>query len=168
LPRGKWVTQIIDTVDLTGDKKMDFIVEWRSEKFYEGDTVRISVFSQNEDNTFVRVATFDNLYTPLFTDYASHVKTGNQRLDSVYWRFIYSNDQLVEFKAQTIVVGFFLDAGSGVDFYFEYKRNLQDWLLSKKVYWVQTNKIIGKEIIQERLVEEHISIKSFKIMDFLN
>lgn len=168
LSKGKWVTQIIDTVDLTGDKQGDLIAEWRSEKFYEGDTVRITIFAQNADHTFSQVITFDNLYTPQFTDYASDLKTGNQRLDSVYWRYIYSNDQLVEFKDQTIVVGFFLDAGSGVDFYFTYRRDLRDWLLSMKKYWVQYNKIIGKEIIEERAVDDQISLKRFKIIDFLN
>lgn len=167
MPQGYWITHIIDTVDLTSDNRADLIIRWRKKKFSEGDTIRITIFPQNTDGTFSKGLTLNNLYIPSFTDYTEKYNTGDPKLDSTYSKFIYSNYDLVEFKPNVIMVGFFTDAGGGVDFYFSYRKDLRNWLLYKKVYWNQTSKITGKEVTTERKPQKQISISEFKIIDFI-
>jgi hypothetical protein len=168
MPEGYWVTQVFDTVDLTNDSYNDIIIRWRKRKFSEGDTVYITIFTQQNHSTSGQLLTFNNLYTPIFTDYTSEYKTGNAKLDSLYQRFVYSNYDLVAFKKNTIVVGFFTDAGGGIDLHFTYRETLRDWALERKVYWDQVNKVIGKEVTGERRASEQISLRDFNILDFLD
>ena len=168
MPDGYWITQVFDSVDLTNDNYNDTIIRWRKRKFSEGDTVNITIFTWGNKDNDAQLIAFNNLYTPIFTDYTSQIKTGNTKLDTVYSRFIYSNYDLVSFQKNTIVVGFFTDAGGGIDFHFIYKENLKDWLLERKVYWNQIDKVSGKEITGERKISERISIRDFNIINFLD
>jgi hypothetical protein len=168
LPKGFWITQVIDTVDLTADTRNDLILRWRKKSISEGDTVWITIFSINADSSFTEHATLNNLYTPMFTDYTKQLKTGNFQLDSIYMKFIYSNYNLVEFKKNTIKVGFFTDAGRGIDLDFTYDPNSLDWLLTRKRYWIYENRIVGKQFASETIVKEKMSIKQLRIIDFID
>jgi hypothetical protein len=168
LPEGFWITQVIDTVDLTADTRNDLILKWRKKSISEGDTIWTTIFSMNADSSFTEHATCNNLYTPMFTDYTKQFKTGNLQLDSIYMKFVYSNYSLVEFTKNTIKVGFFTDAGGGIDLHFTYDRNSSDWLLTRKRYWIYENRIVGKQFASETIVKEKMCIKQLRIIDFID
>ena len=168
MPEGFWITQVIDTVDLTDDNRSDLILRWRKKRYSEGDTIRVTIFSMNADSVMIQHSTRDNLYTPIFTDYTRPNKTGNSRLDSSFTKFIYSNYNLVEFDKNTIKVGFFTDATGGMDLHFTYDRGSHDWLLSKKRYWTFENKVIGKQYTSEKMPKEKLSVRQFHIIEFID
>lgn len=168
MPRDNWIRQMIDTVDLNGDLKDDKVLLWGKKKFEDGDTLNATIFFKRDSVSYVEYGMLPNLYTPLFKDYTGSISTGNLALDSVYVRFIYSNLTLVRYKSTEVIVGFFTDAGGGLDLHFRFDASANDFYLRKKVSWDYLNKVEGMVVTGEIQVFEGISIRNLKILDFIN
>ena len=165
LPKEKIVRWIIDTVDLNSDNKIDTIIKWEKIVLEDGDTSFISILSSLDN----KILTYSNLYTLNFVDDSYDYMPQNKELSDLKIRYTGgSNYNMVEFKKNTIIVGFYIDAVISKKLYFVYEGKHGDWFLRKEETWkANSSRRIEKTLNKSVIVENGIGIRNLNIINYL-
>ncbi|MFP4019749.1 MAG: hypothetical protein ACLFUH_10935 [Bacteroidales bacterium] len=167
IPTGYHITQVYDPVDLNGDGLKDFVFEWNKKILKNGDTIFVSIYSQNRDSTFSFLKTFNNLHPIYFEPDQKPENLENQKLSKILnaYRGIDPFRKLT-FKRNVIKVKFYDNTAGmrgGLILTFKYREEKKDWLLEKKENWL----ILREEEIKDLPINKNYSIDNFDYLDYM-
>ncbi len=128
IPQGYLISTIYDTTDINGDGLSDFIFKWRRPHLQDGDTLFVSVYTQNKDGSFSNFHTFNNLFPIHFENYDSDYTLKNQSLKTIHTRYLGRNPFVdLLFLKGTIEITLKADAISNIIITYEYDKEIKNW-----------------------------------------
>ncbi|MBL6445378.1 hypothetical protein JMN32_03610 [Fulvivirga sp. 29W222] len=172
IPNGYYIVDVYEE-DLNADGRVDKVTEWFKEKLNNGDTTFHSVYFQMRDSSFSHFATYDNL-TQLYFDLHSQstdVMLEDSILNEIKFKY-QSYGDLPTFYNGGFSVEFYTDAAGYKRLFFEFSNGRSDFVLRKEQDWLapQTSTWTEGEQLEEEVIyseEEGISVKNFKILEYL-
>lgn len=133
LPKGKYhVTHIYEKTDINDDGFDDFLFKYSKNPLEDGDTIYVSVYTQNPDSTFSYFRNFDNLYPLYFQGYNSLYEPKEERLRLIHKK--YGNEYLLlnlEFRNNRIIITRKMDAEYNLVIFYKYSKELKNWVYEK-------------------------------------
>ncbi len=171
MPKGFTVIDI-HSEDVNGDGKEDRLIEFSKKEWKCGDTTFLAIYFGEENSNFKYIKTLSNLYVPIVERFDSEWLIKNCPIPDSISRYDWPNQGMVKFKKGQIIVPFAVDYSKGLDFYFEYDKERENWYLQYKQEWYRKdfNHSTEIEYWPENKVEKvnnGLCIDDFKIKNYL-
>ncbi|MDR1974555.1 MAG: hypothetical protein LBQ31_07775 [Bacteroidales bacterium] len=148
--------------DINGDGLKDYVFKWGKAKLQDGDTLFVSIYTQNADSTFSFFTSLYNLYPIYFKSdiYEQVTDEKLKKIFSIYYRR-YPLKELI-FNNDKIIISFWTEAVAGLILTYQFDKEKSDWFLIKQEEWVELEKT---KITDLGAPDPNQSIKDF---DYLN
>lgn len=170
MPKGYKYFDVIDNVDLTADGVNDLIIHWEKKDLVDGDLTYVNIYTKKNDTIFSGLTVLNNLYPMYFHEYDLKYKVKDKNLEEIHAKLTLAGaDRFkVEFKKNVIWIELFTEVQAGVDVFFSYDTQKQNWFLSKEIYWVGDNLKSVKQVRQTKLIKNGIAIEKFNMLNYLH
>ncbi len=175
LPDGYMVREILsDTVDVSGDGRVDFVAKLQKINAEDGDTTLVVLYAQQENGTYKEWATFNNLFPIYLKDYDFDYENEMARKDTSFFmqlrqRYEYPELSDVYFEQNTIIVKFNTGGGGGILLHFTFDKEINSWKLTKQVDWFGTwGRIESTPDYGTFIPKNQYDIREFNMLDYLH
>jgi hypothetical protein len=169
MPQGFLVVDIMEE-DISNDGVIDRAIKYRKKNWHCGDTVFLSIYLGLDNAQFLFSKTLSNLYTPLIRESldTEWILNNCDMPDSIA-RFTWDNGAWVHLVKGCIVVPFAVDLWNGVDFYFDFNKKLNNWVLKKSQNWEIDDGGYERMYLNknEYKLEREMPIDDFRIVKYL-
>jgi len=137
IPNGNYhITEVYEKVDVNGDGLEDFIFDWNKNPLQDGDTIYVTIYTQNSDSTFSFFRTFNNLYPIYFKSYSRDYIPKDEKLRSVHKK--YRGEYLLlklKFEKNIIEITIMGDATTDLIITYKYDRDIKNWRYDNTVMY---------------------------------
>lgn len=130
IPNGNYhITEVYEKVDVNGDGLEDFIFDWNKNPLQDGDTIYVTIYTQNSDSTFSFFRTFNNLYPIYFRSYDLDYVPEDTSLISIHKKYE-GEYQLksLKFKNDFIIIEIFYAALENLIIKYKYNNEKKNWV----------------------------------------
>jgi len=132
IPKGYFISNIYESTDINDDGLLDFIFKWRRPELHDGDTLFVTIYTQNPDSTFSFFRTFSNLYPIYFNSYSLDYIPKDERLKSIHKKY---QDQYpflkLTFENNKITITRTEDAEANLIISYIYDPTINNWRYEK-------------------------------------
>lgn len=168
MPSGYLCYYLINDRDLTSDGKNDLVIHWQKLNMKDGDTTFVTIYQRINDSTLIHKATLSNLYPLYFKEYVLEYDPPKD-LENIFSKLAENAQRFkVEFRKNEIWIELFTEAQAGVDLFFKYNTNKENWYLIKEVYWFGDNLRMERKIRETKTIKNGMSIQQFNMFDYLD
>ena len=133
IPNGNYhITEVYEKVDVNGDGLKDFIFDWNKNPLQDGDTIYVTIYTQNSDSTFSFFRTFNNLYPIYFKSYSLDYTPQDTSLISIHRKYenFYPLHGL-KFENDLIKITIRNDAETDIVITYKYDKTIKNWRFEK-------------------------------------
>lgn len=136
IPMGYFISNIYESTDVNDDGLSDFIFKWRRPELQDGDTLFVTIYTQNTDSSFNFFRTFNNLYPINFKSYSLDYIPKQERLRSIQKKY---QDQYpflkLTFEKDAIQITRKGDATADLIITYRYDKGLKNWIYEKTIMY---------------------------------
>lgn len=133
IPKGNYhITRVFDRVDINSDGLEDFIFDWNKNPLQDGDTLYVTIYTQNQDSTFSHFRTFSNLLPIYFKSYSLDYIPKNKKLSTLHKKY---NDEYpfleLSFEKESIQITRTGDAEVHLIITYKFDKAINNWRYEK-------------------------------------
>ncbi len=130
------ITQVYERGDINDDGLEDFIFDWNKNPLEDGDTIYVTIYTQNPDSTFSHFRTFDNLYPIYFKRYDFDYIPKNEKLRKLHKKYFGHYPFLgITFEKGDITLTVHSDATTDYITTYSYDKSLKNWRYKKTIMY---------------------------------
>jgi hypothetical protein len=132
IPKGYLISNIYESADINDDGLPDFIFKWRKPDLQDGDTLYVTIYTQNQDSTFSYLRTFNNLYPINFKSYSLDYIPKDEKFRAIYKKYHGQYPFLkLTFEKDIIQINRKGDATADLIITYRYDKDLKNWRYEK-------------------------------------
>lgn len=136
IPKGNYhVTQVYERVDINSDGLEDFIFNWNKNPLQDGDTLYVTIYTQNQDSIFSHFRTFSNLYPIYFKSYSFDYTPKNKKLRVLHKKYMRNPLIKLTFEKETIEIIRNGDAKENLIITYRYDKDIKNWRYEKTIMY---------------------------------
>jgi hypothetical protein len=162
---GHIIDEILDSVDVNGDGKFEFLVTWHLSQLRDGDTIYVSIFNKSSNGTYTNLKTFNNLFPINFKSYSLSYKVADQRFTEIHnaYNGMYPFRDL-QFENSSISIKIMSAVNEGYILVYEFRPDRNNWYLKRKEKWAEVDDRTVTEL--QSLVKSE-TIDQFSYLDYM-